>query len=115
MDFDGPAGRGTAIRLLAPPIPDGDCEAMGDWVLLAASVTADPENFLPAAGAQDLEAKRLCARCPVRRDCLEYSLGTGPYRGVQGGLTEAERKSLNGKHRPQQASARKGVLAGGAS
>jgi WhiB family transcriptional regulator, redox-sensing transcriptional regulator len=42
-------------------------------------------------------ALRLCAGCPVRRECLEFELRTaGPYTvGVWGGLNEDDRRALH--------------------
>jgi WhiB family redox-sensing transcriptional regulator len=39
------------------------------------------------------EAKAVCARCEVRRECLEYALATKEPYGIWGGLTEIERKA----------------------
>lgn len=38
-------------------------------------------------------AKRICAECQVRQECLEYALATKEPYGIWGGLTEVERKS----------------------
>lgn len=43
------------------------------------------------------EAKKVCADCPVRADCLTYVLdveASAPRFGVWGGLTAAERHRL---------------------
>lgn len=42
-------------------------------------------------------AARLCAGCPVRRECLEYELRTAGADtvGVWGGLTEDDRRALH--------------------
>ncbi len=39
------------------------------------------------------EAKKICAGCAVRQDCLEYALATREPYGIWGGLTEVERKA----------------------
>ena len=39
------------------------------------------------------EAKRVCIRCDVRDQCLEYALSTREPYGIWGGLTEIERRS----------------------
>lgn len=39
------------------------------------------------------KAKRICATCQVRRQCLEYALTTREPYGIWGGLTELERKA----------------------
>ncbi|RSS52832.1 WhiB family transcriptional regulator [Streptomyces sp. WAC06614] len=43
---------------------------------------------------RDALAKRICARCPVRRACLEHALRTRESYGVWGGLTEEERRAV---------------------
>lgn len=49
--------------------------------------------------AQEL-AQELCAVCPVRQACLDYSLAAGEKHGVWGGLTTAQRaeRLLAGGH-----------------
>lgn len=39
-------------------------------------------------------AYQLCARCPVREECLEYALETGQTLGVWGGTNELERHEM---------------------
>jgi WhiB family redox-sensing transcriptional regulator len=49
-------------------------------------------------GLSDRElAARLCAGCPVRRECLEFELRTGGADtvGVWGGLSEDDRRALH--------------------
>jgi WhiB family redox-sensing transcriptional regulator len=41
--------------------------------------------------ASEREAKRFCATCPVKGDCLQYSLVYDMY-GIWGGMTYNERK-----------------------
>ena len=41
-------------------------------------------------------AKRICADCPVQRECLEYALRVREPFGIWGGLNETERRSLTG-------------------
>jgi len=64
----------------------------------AACAGADPELFFPAKrGAPEIRAaKSVCARCPVRDECLEYSLRTEELFGIWGGLDEWERQELLG-------------------
>ncbi|WP_344163711.1 WhiB family transcriptional regulator [Kribbella yunnanensis] len=69
------------------------------WILAAACRNEDPELFFPigTTGPSLLQveaAKRVCARCPVRPDCLESALGSGQDAGIWGGLTELERREL---------------------
>lgn len=70
-----------------------------DWRTRAACSTADPELFFPIgttgpALGQVEAAKRVCAGCPVREDCLEFALASNQEAGIWGGLTEDERRTL---------------------
>jgi WhiB family redox-sensing transcriptional regulator len=67
-----------------------------DWQSAAACRSADPELFFPVSAfglalKQVAEAKAICARCPVRRQCLAFALRTRQAHGIWGGLTEEER------------------------
>jgi len=67
-----------------------------DWRSAAACRSADPELFFPISAfgqalEQVAEAKAICARCPVRRQCLAFALRTRQAHGIWGGLTEEER------------------------
>jgi WhiB family redox-sensing transcriptional regulator len=70
-----------------------------DWRHRAACRDNDPELFFPVSdmgpGARQAErAKAVCARCPVRAQCLEYALDNGLDHGIYGGTTESERRTL---------------------
>jgi WhiB family transcriptional regulator, redox-sensing transcriptional regulator len=70
-----------------------------DWRGRAACSTEDPELFFPIgttgpAVDQADAAKRVCASCEVREECLEFALATNQDAGVWGGLTEDERRTL---------------------
>lgn len=68
------------------------------WGEKAACIGEDPELFFPHGGehayAQNDEAKAICRRCPVIRDCLRFALDENIPAGIYGGLTEKERKGL---------------------
>ena len=70
-----------------------------DWRHRAACRDQDPELFFPVSemgpGARQTEqAKAVCARCPVRAECLEYALDNALDHGIYGGMTESERRTL---------------------
>jgi len=70
-----------------------------DWRGSAACTTEDPELFFPIgttgpAVEQASAAKKICARCSVREECLEFALAANQDAGVWGGLTEDERRTL---------------------
>ncbi len=72
---------------------------LSGWAELAACQDEDPELFFPISqvgpGArQSAQAKAVCARCPVRADCLRYALDNGLDHGVFGGTTADERRRL---------------------
>jgi WhiB family transcriptional regulator, redox-sensing transcriptional regulator len=91
-------------------IPKGGT-AMTDWRARALCRDEDPELFFPIGTSgpallQIAEAKAVCARCPVRAECLAEALETGQDYGVWGGLSEDERRSLkreNARTRAQPA------------
>ena len=80
-------------HLLTPELPGQD------WRHRAACHDLDPELFFPVgisepALRQIKLAKTVCARCPVRVECLRWALDSGQEFGVWGGLSEAERRSV---------------------
>ncbi len=62
------------------------------WMLEARCLDADPEAFFPEKGGSTREAKRICATCPVRTECLEHALANDERFGIWGGLSERERR-----------------------
>jgi WhiB family redox-sensing transcriptional regulator len=75
-------------------------DLMGDapeWQERALCAQTDPEAFFPEKGGSTREAKRICSRCEVRADCLEYALGKDERFGIWGGLSERERRKLKRK------------------
>ena len=44
--------------------------------------------------AREAVAKAICARCPVRDECLAFALEVRDPHGVWGGLNEMERRAL---------------------
>jgi WhiB family redox-sensing transcriptional regulator len=73
----------------------------GRWAKRALCAQADPDAWFPGNGHRELTqlAKRICARCPVRAQCLEYALSVadtwgGIATGIWGGTTPQERDQL---------------------
>jgi WhiB family redox-sensing transcriptional regulator len=76
-----------------------------DWFDEAACRGTGTDVFFPVSEGDATEAKKLCATCPVREDCLEHALAMSPApEGVWGGLTRIERHRLT---RRRQKAARK--------
>jgi WhiB family redox-sensing transcriptional regulator len=44
------------------------------------------KNFFANKPAQQWEAKKLCGKCPVRRDCAKWALDNKQLHGIWGGL-----------------------------
>lgn len=70
-----------------------------EWLRQAACAGEDPELFFPVGTAgpalRDIAtAKRVCARCPVAAQCLDWALRSGQTSGVWGGTCEDERAEL---------------------
>jgi WhiB family redox-sensing transcriptional regulator len=65
-----------------------------DWQERALCAQTDPEAFFPEKGGSTREAKRICASCEVRAECLEYALAFDERFGIWGGLSERERRRL---------------------
>jgi WhiB family redox-sensing transcriptional regulator len=72
------------------------------WQLLAACRGEDSSYFFAPnyfekraeKDGREAVAKAICARCPVRGECLEYALGIREAHGIWGGLNEMERRAL---------------------
>mgnify|MGYP006286026699 FL=1 len=73
------------------PLVMGDAVAWHDRALCAQT---DPEAFFPEKGGSTREAKRVCASCEVRAECLEYALANDERFGIWGGLSERERRRV---------------------
>jgi WhiB family transcriptional regulator, redox-sensing transcriptional regulator len=71
------------------------------WQWRAACRGEDSSTFFPDEResredrvVREERAKSICAACPVRVDCLEYSLRVHEPYGIWGGLNEQERRVL---------------------
>ena len=64
------------------------------WQTDALCAQTDPEAFFPEKGGSTRDAKRICASCDVRSECLEYALANDERFGIWGGLSERERRKL---------------------
>ena len=70
------------------------------WHDLARCAETDPEMFFPEKGESTRPAKRVCAGCEVRAECLQDALDRGERFGVWGGLSERERRVLASQPSP---------------
>ncbi|GFG72712.1 hypothetical protein MBOT_00770 [Mycobacterium botniense] len=69
------------------------------WMLDALCTETDPEIFFPDKGGSVRDAKKICRRCDVRAECLDYALANGERFGVWGGLSERERRPMHRRAR----------------
>lgn len=72
----------------------------GDWRGRALCAQVDPDIFFPDKGESPAPAKRVCASCEVRAECLQDALDRGERFGVWGGLSQRERRVLAGQPNP---------------
>jgi len=72
------------LNIIAPP----------EWMAAGLCAEIDPDLFYPESGAPNRDAKRICAGCDVRAECLAYALAHRERFGVWGGTTERERRRM---------------------
>ncbi len=94
---EGPLTAATQSPAPSPMVTmfgvDEDDGVLG-WQERALCAQSDPEAFFPEKGGSTREAKRVCASCEVRVECLEYALMHDERFGIWGGLSERERRRL---------------------
>ena len=64
------------------------------WETQARCHQYDPEIFFDPRTRSERKAKAICAKCPVRVECLALALQSRAQFGVWGGLTEDERRRV---------------------
>jgi hypothetical protein len=67
--------------------------AAGDWQKDSLCRKENPEDYFTGQGQNPTDARKVCPRCPVRQECLDYAIMYGE-KGFWGGLTERERSKL---------------------
>lgn len=65
----------------------------GGWRDRALCLGMSPDLWFPETGPAP-RARRICAVCPVRAECLAFALATGAEFGIWGGLNVEERQAL---------------------
>jgi WhiB family redox-sensing transcriptional regulator len=78
-----------------------------NWRERAACRYEDPKLFFPVGDGglsvrQVEEARTVCRRCPVLRDCRSWALHHAEYEGIWGGLTAAERRMVARRRLPER-------------
>lgn len=65
------------------------------WMRDAACAEHDPAIFFPTRGMSLEPARRICADCLVRVECLNYALSVGrDCPGVWGGTSDRDRRRI---------------------
>jgi WhiB family redox-sensing transcriptional regulator len=87
-----------------------------NWRSAGACLSADPDLFFPISSAgpaerQIAQAKKICAGCGVRRECLEFALSHDQVYGIWGGTTPEDRQRDRRRKRRAAAAARRRVAA----
>jgi WhiB family transcriptional regulator, redox-sensing transcriptional regulator len=79
----------------------GPVAEVWNWRAMGSCRRADASMFFsadrsdgPVSRRREVEAKAVCARCPVRSQCAAYALTTGERHGIWGGFTGTERRRL---------------------
>ncbi|MDP5227365.1 MULTISPECIES: WhiB family transcriptional regulator [Arthrobacter] len=83
----------SGILTILPGREVGD-ESELSWQAESLCAQTDPEAFFPEKGGSTRDAKKVCAACTVRQQCLEYALSNDERFGIWGGLSERERRRL---------------------
>ena len=69
------------------------------WMRRAACAGVEVDVFFPGPRASGEQARRLCATCPVRAECLAFAVDDRTTVGIWGGTDENERRRLRRKPR----------------
>ena len=88
----------TSIRVLPIVMPE---VVLGPWSDRAICLGEDPNLFFPSYGDPGVGARQVCARHPVRLNCIEYAVDADEF-GIWGGLDQEQRRNLL-RERPESA------------
>ena len=100
-----PVGTSTdsrPVHLLPITMPGPVGSALGEWHSRGRCTGEDPEAFFPSHGDPGTGARRVCAACSVRDECLSYATAADEF-GIWGGLDQQERRNLNRRQRRRHA------------
>ena len=75
-----------------------------EWMNQGRCREASRDIFFPRDGMGVIVAQKICATCPVSRECLEYALENHIDHGVWGGRSERERARILRHRRTARAS-----------
>ena len=72
------------------------------WTLKAACYGCKTDLWFPERGEDPRPARRICAGCVVRQECLDYAIRNDIKFGIWGGLGERERRQVRRRCVPIQ-------------
>ena len=84
----------------AADVPDLALSSEQAWMNEANCRGLDASAFFPSDASGVEAARRVCAECSVRSECLEYSLENRLDHGIWGGTSERQRQRLLRARRP---------------
>lgn len=103
------------VRPLPITMPGPTVPAAGDWRGRGLCVGENPDAFFPSRNDPGSAARKVCAACTVKDDCLGYALDADEF-GIWGGLDQIERRNLKRRqHRKKTAARRKTAQRAGAA
>lgn len=70
------------------------------WRDAALCAQVDPDRWFPDKGGATNAAIRVCKRCPVQAECLQYALDNDERYGVWGGVGERDRRRMKRTIKP---------------
>ena len=88
----------TSLSLIADP------DSTTGWMALGLCRMYAPSTFFPSDGVGVDKARKICAGCPVKSECLEHALEHRIEHGVWGGCSERERRRILKRRRDLNAS-----------
>ena len=88
----------TPVQLLPIMMPGPSAPALGEWHCRGLCAGEDAEAFFPSHGDPGNGARRVCAACSVRDECLSYATAADEL-GIWGGLDQQERRNLSRRQR----------------
>ena len=64
------------------------------WTVDALCAQTNPDQFFPDKGESSVDAKTVCASCPVIAECLAYAVKHRIHHGVWGGTSPNQRQRI---------------------
>jgi WhiB family redox-sensing transcriptional regulator len=64
------------------------------WMSDALCAEVATDMFFPEHGDKSVEARKICAACPVKTPCLAYAVAERGLEGIWGGTTASDRDAI---------------------